>query len=743
MYIGDLKNNELWHGKGAYIFPNGNIFKGMWKDGKTNGWGVITFTNGSEIEELWSSGNLIYSNVTGEANDIEEIDYCEGKYKGRLNNNKPHGHGTLCLKDGSTYIGNWKDGVRDGNGIYIDLNGAKYNGEFEFDKPHGKGVLYNSNGEKYDGEWKKGKHHGKGIFNYLDGSQYKGSFKDGMRHGKGIYHYSNGEIYIGGWENDKAKGAGIFSHLNKAEHKELLLGTKVFSTDSIIEGIIELRGNVLDKGARLITESNKFENGSTYKGEFNDSNQYHGYGFLLLENGRRYLGEFINDRPSGQGTLIHPGGESYEGEWRDGNQNGQGTLIYPGGERYEGEWRDGSRNGQGTLIYPDGKKYEGEWKDGSRNGQGTLIYPDGKKYEGEWKDGSRNGQGSCIYPDGKRYEGEWKDGSRNGQGTLIYPGGERYEGEWRDNHQNGQGTLTYPNGDKYAGKWIDEVYFYDNFNIKNSRPVIYYQGEGIASVFKVIKYSYGSKEGAPEECKMLKISAQDEPEFNIEDYIKRDSNDAEERGKTKGKNQIVLFIDVHGGKNGEINNLEEVEKLLKKLNEKITAHNNKSAEGKKINKIKINLLACHGDRCINTSFRKSIINFVSSGIAVRTSAGHDSSQSSSFIFNGKNKLPLATGINENPVITERIFSPNKSDIEEFTEGKKSKYRDITTKDPELYEDILIWEASGNKIYNKGINDEGVSGFFEDDYDRPKGSEATSPDAKPLKAALQANHTHPR
>ena len=44
------------------------------------------------------------------------------------------------------------------------------------------------------------------------------------------------------------------------------------------------------------------------------------------------------------------------------------------GKKYVGEWTDNKRNGFGTNIWPDGSKYIGEWKDGQQNGIGTFLF---------------------------------------------------------------------------------------------------------------------------------------------------------------------------------------------------------------------------------------------------------------------------------------------------------------------------------------------------------------------------------
>jgi hypothetical protein len=59
--------------------------------------------------------------------------------------------------DGATYEGEWKDGKRHGQGIWIRMDGMQYEGEWKDDKPNGQGALTSPKGEKRIGEWKEGK----------------------------------------------------------------------------------------------------------------------------------------------------------------------------------------------------------------------------------------------------------------------------------------------------------------------------------------------------------------------------------------------------------------------------------------------------------------------------------------------------------------------------------------------------------------------------------------------------------
>ena len=42
----------------------------------------------------------------------------------------------------------------------------------------------------------------------------------------------------------------------------------------------------------------------------------HGYGILIWKDGKKYEGEFINDKREGKGTFAWADGRQYVGEWK-------------------------------------------------------------------------------------------------------------------------------------------------------------------------------------------------------------------------------------------------------------------------------------------------------------------------------------------------------------------------------------------------------------------------------------------
>ena len=71
-------------------------------------------------------------------------------------------------------------------------------------------------------------------------------------------------------------------------------------------------------------------------------------------------------------------------------------VILPNGAKYTGQWLNGKRDGKGIQIWMDGSRYEGEWAGDRANGNGKLYHADGDIYEGSWKDDRADGFGEIF-----------------------------------------------------------------------------------------------------------------------------------------------------------------------------------------------------------------------------------------------------------------------------------------------------------------------------------------------------------
>lgn len=101
-------------GYGEFIYPNGDCYQGEWKKDKANGWGILIKTSDLNPSEV----SLIL--------------------KGEFMDNELNGFGTLEIKqDGSKYEGNFKNGIRDGWGVFQWLDGPRIEGFWK------EGKIYN------------------------------------------------------------------------------------------------------------------------------------------------------------------------------------------------------------------------------------------------------------------------------------------------------------------------------------------------------------------------------------------------------------------------------------------------------------------------------------------------------------------------------------------------------------------------------------------------------------------------
>jgi hypothetical protein len=118
--------------------------------------------------------------------------------------------GTRTYPSGQTYVGEWKDGKRNGQGTLTFPDGGKYVGEWKDNKRNGQGTHSWPDGPTYVGEWKDNMKNGRGTETTPDGAKYVGEWKDQTRHGLGTYISKDGSKSAGRWENDIFLGeAGV------------------------------------------------------------------------------------------------------------------------------------------------------------------------------------------------------------------------------------------------------------------------------------------------------------------------------------------------------------------------------------------------------------------------------------------------------------------------------------------------------------------------------------------------------
>ncbi|CCW66327.1 unnamed protein product [Phytomonas sp. Hart1] len=310
----------------AFLFPNGDVYEGNWKNCLLHGKGSLIRAATREVYEgQWFLGHrcgtgtlsspgyrTIYSGawLDNKRHGRGELVEPEGIYVGEFINNHLSGYGEYTYYDGRVYRGHWRDGLFEGNGVYICRSGSRYEGGWSAGYENGRGTKFFFNGDIYIGDWVKGRRHGYGI--------YKSPF----------FHYE------GSWAYDNMCGSGVCV----------------------------------------------FEDKSSYNGQW-DRGLFHGKGCFRASpeaGGATYFGEFVHGKRHGRGKFVKSSGATiveYDGEWWEDEKDGVGFLKGSGCGVYDGVWSHGEPVGDGGDSMNDDFNY----LPSSNNSNPSYDFREGKK----------------------------------------------------------------------------------------------------------------------------------------------------------------------------------------------------------------------------------------------------------------------------------------------------------------------------------------------------------------------------
>lgn len=154
----------------------------------------------------------------------------------------------------------------------------------------------------------------------------------------------------------------------------------------------------------------QYSDGSVYKG-YKLKGKKHGYGILILSNGSRYEGDWLNDVMSGIGKLFYDSGVlAYQGGFLHNKVDGHGIMfnehtpanpkekpnyfrdlgmIGDSWKSFEGTFSKDMKHGIGKWVLHNGDQFLGEFVDDKAEGRGTytITLKDGEfeKIAGMWR----------------------------------------------------------------------------------------------------------------------------------------------------------------------------------------------------------------------------------------------------------------------------------------------------------------------------------------------------------------------
>lgn len=139
------------------------------------------------------------------------------------------GKADVQYPNNDVYTGDFKNGLKEGNGVYTYANGDKYTGEWKNNLQHGIGRTEYAKNAKYYGRFSEGKRNGEGVYYFPNGDIYSGSWKDNLKHGKGVYIINS----------CKLEGNNYMKIVGSWENGEIITGKWIFPNGTFYEGQFE------------------------------------------------------------------------------------------------------------------------------------------------------------------------------------------------------------------------------------------------------------------------------------------------------------------------------------------------------------------------------------------------------------------------------------------------------------------------------------------------------------------------
>ena len=173
------------------------IYEGEFENGFPKGYGKYTISNeGRSYEGIW---------------------------------NKEIKIGIETWKDGTIFMGNFKNNKKDGVGIYRWNDGTIYYGEWKNNNMDGYCYINYADDKIYEGEMMNGTKNGYGEFTWKPIRKYIGYYVNDLKEGFGIYIWNikTFQIYVGFWNKGKMEGIGMMINGKKIYYGKWSKGVKI------------------------------------------------------------------------------------------------------------------------------------------------------------------------------------------------------------------------------------------------------------------------------------------------------------------------------------------------------------------------------------------------------------------------------------------------------------------------------------------------------------------------------------
>ena len=422
----------------------------------------------------------------------DKIENDDGIYIGQIDSNTGNlqGRGIYIWNTKKIkYIGYWKQGKMDEEGVLLDCNNkVMYEGGYYQGKRQGTGKFYISEREYYEGQFSNDEMHGKGIYHYPNGDIWEGTFENGMKKGVGITTYAaTGRKFLVEYDNDNFIGQIDLEEEERKQRQKIKdeeEQKKKNPFNAFIGGVDTFKkiiGNGMDNYAQSLYHKKTLIESSTIVEKLDKVIEE-----TPEQRKHREFLEKINDLKKKEPFMIEQVLElrdlGYEEDLQLVDINPQVKSKYLGGV-INGKMK------HGRGAYYDGKFYYiGYFNYDKPSGYFRKFGPDKTiVFKGVLDEYYRIGQFGILYmPNGDKYKGNFVNEQIHGFGTYYFAKGDSWTGTFMNGAFHGAGKYFYENG------LLTETVFYD-FNkvvAKQNLQREDYSVQGADYFFATMKQKY-------------------------------------------------------------------------------------------------------------------------------------------------------------------------------------------------------------------------------------------------------------
>lgn len=324
------------------------------------------------------------------------------KWEGPCVNGKANGYGKLIkFKDGkyeSTYEGEYKNGLREGEGKFSHKSGSVLECKFINGQAIGYGKYDLGEGNYYQGEIVNYRKHGKGIMTFANGAKFDGFFvSDRMYTGK-YTNYDGKTTYI-------QKYNSVDKIIEKQSGYNPLIGVRITEyfdyewkrcnqKDASYYRLVTYESHNKPKGVVkdfYITGQLQSEFTAVYLDYDDEGKNFHeGEAIWYFKNGKieqkRY---YINNKINGKNTFYYDNGliaqevnynhGVYDGIYQQWYKTGKPkiTAYYEQGNLIDNKYIEYDENGLGALVYNENFRSNKERWEAKVEGSTSQLTNDG------------------------------------------------------------------------------------------------------------------------------------------------------------------------------------------------------------------------------------------------------------------------------------------------------------------------------------------------------------------------------